>query len=373
MPPERERLSGRARPGLSRFEPQHPDLSRIVNNRDGSGFPSAPDQTSLSRNAAFDAAWQGMRPVTWRGIEEFLAVVDTGSFTAGAEALGVSKSYVSKMVSELEARVNAQLLVRTTRRLSLTAAGDVFHQRCQEMRASLVDVERQMAQFQERPVGRLRVGLSDIFGVSYMSSIVADFSARHPDISVEVVAYLRESELVQEQFDVVIRYGRLNDSSLKARLFGFLSYCLCASPNYVAQHGWPSSPAELAGHSCLTDLGGHFHFNDDDAANGRVRVSGNWKSNSGLALASAARHGIGVAQIPISVIRDDLREGRLAALDEEWAYYDKEVWAVFSPGMMPAATRAFIDHLAVSFEHRKLRPWMEPAMSALASHLHRSR
>ncbi|OCC25588.1 LysR family transcriptional regulator [Croceicoccus estronivorus] len=307
--------------------------------------------------------------VTWRGIEEFLAVVETGSFTAGAETLGVSKSYVSKMVSELEARVGAQLLLRTTRRLSLTAAGDLFHQRCQEMRASLVDVERQLTQFQERPVGRLRVGLSDIFGVAFMSAIAAEFGARHPEISMEVVAYLREAELVQEQFDVIIRYGRLNDSNLKARLFGYLSYCLCASPDYVAAHGWPSSPTNLAGHSCLTDLGGHFYFHDEDAASGRIKVSGNWKSNSGIALASAARHGLGIAQIPISVIREDLTEGRLVALDQEWAFFDKEVWAVFSPGMMPAATRAFIDHLAMSFEHRKLRPWMQPAMTALDEHL----
>lgn len=345
-----------------------------MNNRGESGFPTDGYPTSLSLNAAMEAAMQGTgRLVTWRGIEEFLSVVEAGSFTAGAEMLGVSKSYVSKMVSELEARVGTQLLTRTTRRLSLTAAGDLFHQRCIEMRMSLLDVERQLSQFQERPVGRLRVGLSDIFGVTFMSSIVAEFGARHREISMEVVAYLREAELVQEQFDVVIRYGKLNDSSLKARLFGYLSYCLCASPEYVARHGWPESPADLGSHACLPDLGGHFLFNDEDSSNGRVKVSGNWKSNSGIALASAARHGLGIAQIPISVIRDDLMEGRLVALDREWAFYDKEVWAVFSPGMMPAATRAFIDHLAVSFEHRKLRPWMQPAMTALEAHLRGSR
>lgn len=341
-----------------------------MNNKDKSGFQSGSDPFSFSAIAAFETALHGKaRLVTWRGIEEFLAVVETGSFTAGAEALGVSKSYVSKMVSELETRVGAQLLLRTTRRLSLTAAGDLFHQRCQEMRSSLVDVERQLTQFQERPVGRLRVGLSDIFGVTYMSAIVAEFGARHPEISMEVVAYLREAELVQEQFDVIIRYGRLNDSNLKARLFGYLSYCLCASPDYVARHGWPESSSDLAAHQCLTDLGGHFFFQDDDAANSRIKVSGNWKSNSGIALASAARHGLGIAQIPISVIREDLMEGRLVALNQEWAFCDKEVWVVFSPGMMPAATRAFIDHLAISFEHGKLRPWMKPALTALEAHL----
>jgi DNA-binding transcriptional LysR family regulator len=307
--------------------------------------------------------------VSWRGIEEFLAVVETGSFTAGADALGVSKSYVSKIVSELEARVGAQLLLRTTRRLSLTAAGDLFHQRCLQMRASLIDVERQMAQFQERPVGRLRVGLSDIFGVTFMSSIVAEFSARHREISIEVVAYLRESDLVQEQFDVVIRYGKLIDSGLKARLFGYLSYGLCATPDYVERHGWPKDAAGLADHDCLADLSGYFHFNDTGSANDRVKVSGPWKSNSGIALTSAVRHGLGIAQLPISIVRDDLIDGRLLVLDEEWAFYDPEVWAVFSPGIMPAATRAFIDHLATSFEHRKLRPWMRPAMNALYDHI----
>jgi LysR family transcriptional activator of dmlA len=307
--------------------------------------------------------------MTWRGIEEFLAVVGTGSFTAGAESLGVSKSYVSKMVSEVEARVGAQLLTRTTRRLSLTAAGDLFHERCLEMRASLIDIEQQMAQFQKRPIGRLRVGLSDIFGVSFMSSLVAGFSARHSEIAIEVVAYLRETDLVQESFDVVIRYGKLIDSSLKARLFGYLSYCLCASPDYIEKHGWPTTPTDLSAHACLTDLGGFFLLNDGDATTGRMKVSGGWKSNSGIALASAARHGLGIAQIPISVIRDDLHAGRLVALNRDWAFFDKEVWAVFSPGLMPAATRAFVDHLAASFEHSVLRPWMEPALTALDDHL----
>lgn len=312
---------------------------------------------------------QGGAFVTWRGIEEFLAVVETGSFTAAAEFLGVSKSYVSKMVSELEARVGAQLLLRTTRRLSLTAAGDIFHRCCLDMRSSLTTVERQISQFQERPVGRLRIGLSSVFGITYMSAIVADFGARHPEISLEVVAYLREAELVQEQFDVVIRYGKLSDSSLKARLFGYLSYCLCASPEYVKRHGWPDDTADLANHSCLADLKGDFYFNGPDATIERIKVSGYWKSNSGIALSAAARRGLGIAQLPISVIGDDLAEGRLVALDRDWAFYDKEVWAVFSSGMMPAATRAFIDYLAARFEHAKLRPWMQRAMDRLASYI----
>lgn len=293
----------------------------------------------------------------WRGVAEFLAVVEQGSFTAAAESLGVSKSFVSKMLNDLEARVGAQLLTRTTRRLSLTAPGELFHERCRAMQDMLVEAERQVGQFQSRPVGRLRVGLSDTFGSDFMSSLVAEFSARHPEIIIEIVAYLREAEVVQETFDVVIRYGQLGDSSMKARLFGYLSYCLCAAPSYVEAQGWPASAADLAQFNCLSDHSGSFYFNDAEKRVAKLKVGGNWRSNSGVALRWAARRGLGLAQLPTSIVRNDLADGKLVAFDGEWSFYDKEVWACFSPGPLPAATRAFIDFLAASYSHDKLRPW----------------
>lgn len=293
----------------------------------------------------------------WRGVAEFLAVVEHGSFTAAAESLGVSKSFVSKMLNDLEARVGAQLLTRTTRRLSLTAPGELFHERCRAMQDMLIEAERQVGQFQSRPVGRLRLGLSDTFGSDFMSSLVAEFSARHPEIVVEIVAYLREAEVVQETFDVVIRYGQLGDSSMKARMFGYLSYCLCAAPSYVETHGWPSSPHDLERFNCLSDHSGSFYFNDPEKRVAKIKVAGNWRSNSGVALRWAARRGLGLAQLPTSIVRNDLADGKLVAFDGEWSFYDKEVWACFAPGPLPAATRAFIDYLAASFSHSKLRPW----------------
>lgn len=294
----------------------------------------------------------------WRGIDEFLTVIAAGSFTGAAERLGVSKSFVSKTVSELEARVGAQLIVRTTRRLSLTAAGEVFHQRCLAMRSELTDLERSMAQFQSHPIGRLRIVLSDTFGSDFMSALLADFSAQHPDIQIQVIAYLREADLTDENFDVAIRYGQLGDSSMRARLFGYLSYCLCASPDYVARHGWPASADDLSQHLCLSDPSGLYHFNDGQS----VRVSGSWTSNSGVALRWAARRGLGLAHLPISVVRQDLNDGHLVALDDEWTYYDKEVRAVFPAGITPTATRAFIDYLTAHITHRKVRPWMSSLM-----------
>ena len=295
----------------------------------------------------------------WRGVEEFLAVVSAGSFTGAAEELGVSKSFVSKTVNELEARLGTQLLIRTTRRLSLTAAGEIFQEQCHALQERLVEIEQRVTQFQSAPVGRLRIGLSDIFGTDYMSALLADFSALHPDIVIEPVAYLHEADVQQERFDVVIRYGRLPDSAAKARLFGYLSYCLCASPDYVREHGWPSSVEEVSRHQCLTDATGMFEFNGGD----RVRLKGRWKSNSGVALRWAARRGLGLAHLPVSVIRADLAGGDIIACDAEWSFHDKEVWVVFSPGIMPAATRSFIDFLAARFTKQKIRPWDWPRMS----------
>lgn len=297
---------------------------------------------------------------SWRGIEEFLAVVEQGSFTAAGDQLGLSKSYISKTVHELEERLGVQLLVRTTRRLSLTGAGESFHRECAQLQLRLGEVEKQVGLYSTEPVGRLRIGLSDIFGSDYMSALLAEFSTEHPGIMIEPIAYLNENEIVQESFDIVIRYGALPNSNLRARTFGYLSYCLCAAPEYVAARGWPKKPEELLEHDCLTDRSASITFNDGVC----VRVQPRWASNSGIALRSAARKGLGIASLPVSVVRQDLTEGRILALEEEWSFYDRECWVVYSPGIMSVATRAFIDYLVRRTSRVKIRPSMAASLAA---------
>ena len=286
----------------------------------------------------------------WRGLEEFVAVVEHGSFTKAAYALGLSKSYVSKTVSELEARLGVQLLFRSTRRVSLTSAGEIFYERCNEMRHIYADVERQLGAFQERPTGRLRIGLCDVYGVSFMAAIVAEFGGRYPEVSLEVIAYLNEKELVHGDYDVVIRYGQLPDSEMKISRIGYLSYGLVASHDYIAAHGWPKNVEELSAHSCLSDPSGFFYFNNsDDVRPLKVRVSGQWVSNSAIALGAASLRGLGIAQVPISTVLDPLRDGSMGILEQDWAFYDQEVWISFQPGITAAATRAFVDFLTSRF------------------------
>lgn len=288
----------------------------------------------------------------WRGIEEFLAVVRHGSFTAAGEKLGVSKSFVSKTVQELEQRLGVQLLVRTTRRLSLTGAGTNFFNECSQLHERLEQVERSIGRYSSEPIGRLRVALSDIFGSDFMSMMLAEFSRRNPAVTVEAIAYLDESDVSQEDYDVVIRYGHLADSSLRARMFGYLSYCLCASPAYIERKGWPDSPEDLRNHDCLTDLSSALRFNDGV----EIKVDSKWRSNSGISLRSAVRQGIGIASLPISVMRQGLADGSVLALDEDWAYFDRECWVVYSPGIMAASTRALIDFLVGFVNREKVRP-----------------
>ena len=297
---------------------------------------------------------------SWRGIEEFLAVVDQGSFTAAGDRLGLSKSYISKTVHELEERLGVQLLVRTTRRLSLAGAGESFHRECAQLQLRLGEVEKQVGLYSTHPVGRLRIGLSDIFGSDYMSALLAEFSAEHPGIMIEPIAYLNENEIVQESFDIVIRYGVLPNSNLRARMFGYLAYCLCATPAYVAAHGWPKSPEDLLEHDCLTDRSASINFNGDIS----IRVQPRWASNSGIALRSAARKGLGIASLPVMVVRQDLAEGRMVAMEEEWSFYDRECWVVYSPGIMSVATRAFIDYLVRKTGRTKIRPSMAASLVA---------
>jgi DNA-binding transcriptional LysR family regulator len=294
----------------------------------------------------------------WRGIEELLAVVRYGSFTAAGNKLGVSKSYISKTVQELEDRIGVRLLIRTTRRLSLTDAGHTFHKECTELQERLRNLESELGRYSTEPLGRLRIGLSGTFGSDYMSDLLARFNCENPRIKIEPIAYHDEGEVAQESFDLVIRYGALPDSNRKARMFGYLSYCLCASREYIDKHGWPSCPEELNSHACLTDLSSTMTFNDDVV----TKVSPHWRSNSGISLRSAVRNGLGIASLPVSIIAQQLKDGSVLALEEEWAFYDRECWAVYSPGIMSAATRAFIDFLVDSLPRVKVRPSMVESM-----------
>lgn len=286
----------------------------------------------------------------WEGIDEFMQVVEAGSFTGAAERMGVSKSYVSKQVSVLEDRLEVRLLQRTTRKLTLTEIGEVFYRHCQTMSEQFEQAESTLADMQHKPRGTLKLALNSRFGVQYMAGAVAAFSRAHPELSVEVHSSFRDVDLVAEGYDLTIRYGKLEDSTLIARSLGGHSLCLVAAPEYWKTHGQPETVEELGDHNCLAGPERRWLLNTSPGVTTQVRVSGNWLSEDGATIMAAARAGIGVAQLPAFYVQQAVEQGQLVKLHQPWSHYWRETWAVYPHSRhLSAKVRFFVDFLTSYF------------------------
>lgn len=285
----------------------------------------------------------------WDGIEEFIEIVDRGSFTAAAKALGVSKSFISKQIGSLESRLGARLLQRTTRQLALTDVGEAFYEGCREMAVLYDQTERLVTSLQEKPRGTLKIAINNLYGVRYTAAAVAEFARRYPEITVDVTSSFEAPDLVAEGFDIALQFGHLSDSTLIARKLGFHSMCLCASPEYFERFGEPQSVDDLRQHSCLAGRSGIWQF-DTRKGSVKVKVEGNWKSDDGATILEAARCGLGLAQLPLFFINEDVEAGRLRRVTGRWSQYNRVTWAVYpSHRNLSAKVRIFLDFLAEYF------------------------
>lgn len=283
------------------------------------------------------------------GFAVFAAVVEAGSFTRAAAALGMTPSAVSKAVGRLEARLGARLLNRTTRRLGLTEAGQSFHDRCLRILAEAEEAERAVSALQRAPHGTLRVNAPVIFGMEYLAGVLPDFMARYPEVTVELSLNDRYVDLVEEGYDVAVRIGRLAPSSLMARKLCDSRHVVCAAPAYWARHGRPAHPAELARHPCLLysylSTGDEWRFDGPDGPVG-IRVSGPLRSNNGEVLRTAAVAGRGVALLPLFSCWRDLETGRLEPALTQYVSPPGGIYAVWPHDRRPLAkVRAFVDFL----------------------------
>lgn len=284
----------------------------------------------------------------WEGIEEYICVVESGSFTAAADQLGVSKSYVSKQVSQLEDRLGVRLLQRTTRRLTLTESGNTFFTYCKDMADQFDRAESTLSEMQQRPRGTLRLALNSRYGTQYMAGAVAGFSRKYPEVSVEVHSTYQDVDLLQGNYDLTVRYDRLEDSSLIARRLGGHSLCLCAAPEYWETHGKPGCIEDLVHHNCLAPQDRYWLFNTPDRRDiTRIKVSGNWVSEDGANLLMAAKAGLGIAQLPDFYVNDAVAAGHLEKLPvSDWNAYHRMAWAVYpNTRHLSAKVRYFIDFL----------------------------
>lgn len=280
-------------------------------------------------------------------LQTFVKVVQAGSFTRAADALTTQKAHVSRVVTQLEKELGARLLERTTRALSLTEIGREFFERAVGILAAVEDSRRAVQRAQGEPRGTLKLTCGVEFGMIAVSGWIDRYLQRHPQVRVEADFTARVVDIVHEGYDLAVRVGALEDSTLAARKLGELAYGLFASPEYLARRGMPREPADLADHESLVFA----HANRAGALllrkgtrSERVSLRPRLKANNVFAIRDAAMAGLGVAQLPLIVASEPLRAGRLQQLLAPWSTPPVPVHAVFaSARYLTPKVRSFID------------------------------
>ncbi len=280
----------------------------------------------------------------------FVRVAELGSLSAVAQQLGVARSVVTRQVAALEAHLGAKLMVRSTRHLSLTSAGTAYLEKCRVILNLVDSAETDVAQERAIARGNIRIGLPLSFGLKRLAPLLLEFAERHAEVSLEMDYSDRRVGLVEEGFDLSIRItARLNPGDVVRKL-GSCRLVTVASPAYLARHGRPSRPADLAGHECLAYEGdaspGTWAFGTGDHSES-VHVRSRFSANNGDVLAEAAAHGLGITLQPDFIVEPYLEDGRLEKVLESFAPPELGVYALL-PGTrhMPYRVRVLIEFLS---------------------------
>lgn len=283
-------------------------------------------------------------------IHIFAKVVDAGSFTGAARELGMPKSTVSRKVSELEARLGARLLQRTTRSLSLTDAGRAYYQHAARIVGEIEEAELAVGRMQQTPRGLLRVTAPLNF--DFLAPMVESFLARYPEVRLEMLCTDRVVHLVEEGFDLAVRVGTLADSSLIARSLGSVQSFVVASPAFVERSGTPEVPGDLERLDCVafSAVPDRAHWTLEDGRTQRtVAIRARFTVNDFELLQAAVIGGLGAALMPAFRCLGDLRTGRLVRLLPGWASPAIPIHAVYpSTRHLSPKVRAVLDHLGAA-------------------------
>lgn len=284
-------------------------------------------------------------------IAVFVVVVERGGFTAAADHLELSKGAVSKAVTRLEQSLGVRLLHRTTRRHTLTEAGEVLFRRASGALEELDAVTTEVAGFGGRPRGRLRVTAPVHYGETSLAPLLADFHAAYPDVRIELDLSNQRVDLVRDRFDVALRITEPRDSTLIARPLRPVRIVTCASPAYLEQHGAPQIPADLTGHACLgytlDRTPSVWHYRRRGGRWQSVTVDGPFRCNNDGMLLRAALDGIGILHMPDLFVERHLADGSLVPLLEAFETPELRLAAVFpTRANLAGKVRAFVDFVA---------------------------
>ncbi|HRD34621.1 MAG TPA: LysR family transcriptional regulator [Rhodocyclaceae bacterium] len=298
----------------------------------------------------------------FREMEHFVAVVEAGSFVGAAEVLRLSKAAVSRSVIELEARLGARLMQRTTRRLSLTEAGQAYFARCKQILADLDEADSAVGAVTGHPVGRLRINAPFSFGILHLAPLWGPFMNRYPDVELEITLADRLVDVIDEGYDAVIRISQMQDSSLVFRRLATTRILLCASPPYLARRGTPARLEDLAAHSVIAYSyrahGDTWQFTTDEGER-EIVTRPQIRTNNGDTCRAIALAHQGLVLQPDFLISDDLASGRLVEVLPECRGPELGIYAVYpSRKHLSVKVRALVDFLVEAF----VAPaWKRPA------------
>ena len=287
------------------------------------------------------------------GMRTFVAVISEGSFSGAAQRMNMSPQLVSKYVGQLETRLGARLLNRSTRRLSITEAGQAYFDRCQYVLAEIDEMESAVGDATVAAKGTLRINAPMTFGTLHLTKAIAEYQHSQPEVSVDLTLDDRMVDIVSEGYDIAIRIGQLHESSLVARKLAPVRLVVCGSPDYFADRGIPDSPEDLDVHECLryTISSSHnkWRFRDGDEFYD-VSIKGGFAANNGDALRLAALAGAGLILQPTFIVGDNIRDGQLQIVLKGYEVEPMGVYAVYAHRQyLSGKVRTFVEFLAGYF------------------------
>ncbi|MFT5720477.1 MAG: DNA-binding transcriptional LysR family regulator [Motiliproteus sp.] len=284
----------------------------------------------------------------------FCRVATSGNFSKAARELRISPAMVTKHIASLEGLLGIRLLNRTTRKVSMTEAGESYLRLCQNLLSEIEEGESALSELSHHPSGTLKLTAPIDFGVLRLAPAIAGYLQRYPDVSIDINYQDLKINLVEDGFDIAIRIGALSDSSLVAVPLMKQRLICCASPAYLQQQGLPKHPTELRQHNCLTyshsATNNDWHFSKAGESYA-IKASGRLNANNGHAMAAVAAQGGGIILKPQFIVQDLIARGELVAILEDYQLPPTDVYAVYPHRrFLPAKMRSFIDYLKAHFQ-----------------------
>ncbi|WP_283179056.1 LysR family transcriptional regulator [Gemmobacter sp. 24YEA27] len=324
-------------------------------------YPDRANQPKLAAARAAGKRGEQLKDNRLLEMRVVRAIVEAGGFSAAARQLGVSQAFISQAIHGLEKRLGVKLLHRSTRGHRLTAEGEYYVTEAARITDSVDQFESDFLSLRAQVSGSLRITIPVAFGYDQILPRLPQFMEQHPDIEITVNLNDEVANLIENGFDVAIRMGVMENSTLIRRKLCDLRRLVVAAPSYIAKYGLPDTPTDLSGHNCLMWFGRREHLNRwpfiVDGEQRIIQIAGNFKSTDGLALSNHCLAGCGIMRMAEHLALPYIRQGKLVRLLRSHEFVDQTaIQAVYLPERHPLPRiRAFVDYMVESF---KIPPWL---------------